>query len=183
MKNQPVMNHLKNKGFWQINMNGFLSNDKTRGMFVHLCANAAQWRRWMMDDGQKSYAIPPSALMVLAKYTTALDADLRMTQRFYTLTFASIFSPSLTKGTAGSIAYSHWLCVCWTKHSPAGRLIVQRSAPAADEGQPANWVGDWVEMGAWILHTHRCMVSVGLLHSFTCMQCKLFHLVINVTSQ
>lgn len=56
-----------------------------------------------MDDRQKSYVTAPTALMVLGRHTPAPDADalLRMTQQFYTLTFAlyvPVFSPSLTIG-------------------------------------------------------------------------------------
>lgn len=74
-----------------------------------------------MDARQESYATAPSALMASGRYTPAPNADLvlRMTQRFYTLTFAlsiPIFSPSLTMGTAGSIApYPRWLCVVLNK--------------------------------------------------------------------
>lgn len=74
-----------------------------------------------MDARQESYAIAPSALMAPGRYTPLPNADLlpRMTQRFYALTFALsilIFSPSLTKGTAGSIPpHPRWLCVVLNK--------------------------------------------------------------------
>lgn len=46
-----------------------------------------------MDTRQESYATAPSALMAPGRYTPAPNADLllRMTQRFYTLTFALSF--------------------------------------------------------------------------------------------
>ena len=89
---------------------------------VCLRASAVWWGRWMMDARQESYATAPSALMARGRYTPAPNADLllRMTQRFYTLTFCALYTRflSLTHngGTAGSIApYPHWLCVVLNK--------------------------------------------------------------------
>ena len=95
-----------------------------RKLFKCVCvrASAAWWGRWMMDARQESYATAPSALMASGRYTPAPNADLVaeddtaiLHSHFFALSIP-IFSPSLTMGTAGSIApYPRWLCVVLNK--------------------------------------------------------------------
>lgn len=81
-----------------------------------------------MDARQESYATAPSALMASGRYTPAPNADLVaeddtaiLHSHFFALSIL-IFSPSLTMGTAGSIApYPRWLCVVLNKAFCSGR--------------------------------------------------------------
>lgn len=140
--------------------------------------------RRLMDGRQKSYVIPPSALMALAKYIPAPDADLllRMTQRFYALTFGSICSPrslSFSHSQWGQLDLYHILAgfvFCWTKHSAAGRPIVQRSAAAADEAQTAHWgVGG-------LIGRLKCCIHIQRWGSSCWWECHIYTSIWDVSS-
>lgn len=74
-----------------------------------------------MDARPESYATVPSALMASGRYAPAPNADLVAEDDTAILHshFCALythFSPSLTMGTAGSIApYPRWLCVVLNK--------------------------------------------------------------------
>lgn len=117
-----------------------------------------------MDARQESYATAPSALMAPGRYTPAPNADadllLRMTQRFYTLTFAlsiPIFSPSFNNGDSWIYSTMSSLALCCAEQSTlqhAGPLYRVLQQLQMRDRRAIEWGIDWVKLGIQILHSH-----------------------------
>lgn len=123
---------------------------------VSVRSSAAWWGRWMMDARQESYATAPSAPMASGRYTPAPNADLVaeddtaiLHSHFFALSIP-IFSPSLTMGTAGSIApYPRWLCVVLNK------AFCSRRAHCIESCTSYRWGTDGLLSG-WSCGFKRC---------------------------
>lgn len=115
-----------------------------------LRASAVCWGCWMMDARRESYVTAPSALTAPGGHTPAPNADLllRMTQRFYTLSFAlSAHSLSLThNGDSWIYSTISSLALCCAEQSTlqqAGPLYRVLHQPEMS-WQTGHWMGDWL---------------------------------------
>lgn len=107
-----------------------------------------------MNARRESYVTAPSALTAPGGHTPAPNADLllRMTQRFYTLTFAhSAHSLSLTHNgdswiysTISSLAL---YCAEQSTLHQAGPLYRVLHQPEMSDRWATEWRVDWVELG------------------------------------
>lgn len=110
-----------------------------------------------MDARQESYAIAPSALMAPGRYTPAPNADLllRMTQRFYTLTFCALYThflPLTHNGDSWIYTTISSLALCCAEQSnlqQAGPLYRVLHQLQMRDRRAIEWGIDWVELGGF----------------------------------